>query len=294
MRARRALMYTPGDDLKKITKAAALGVDCLCMDIEDGVAASRKIEARQMIITALGSLDFGRTERLVRINAVGSGLEAADLEAVFSAGAQVRPDGIVLPKAESAAQVQWVSAQITAAEERYGWPSGGIPLIIQIETAVGLVNIREVLAADPRLQAVIFGAEDLAASMGAKRTSAGWEVFYARGTVVAHAAAFDLQAIDMVYLDFHDQAGLEAEAHQGAQMGFEGKQIIHPNQIEPVQRAFTPGEDEVAHARRVVEAFEQHQLAGRGAFALDGKMVDLPIVKIAQRVLARAAASRKV
>lgn len=291
MRARRALLYTPGDELKKITKAAALGVDCLCMDMEDGVALSHKAEARQTIVAALGSLDFGRTERLVRINAVGSGLEAADLEAVFSAGEQVRPDGVVLPKAESAAQVQWVSAQIAAVEARYGWPVGEIPLIVQIETAVGLVNIREVLSADPRLQAVIFGSEDLAASMGAIRTPAGWEVFYARGAVVAHAAAFDLQAIDMVYLDFHDQTGLEAEARQGAQMGYEGKQIIHPNQIEPTQRLFTPSEDEISHARRVVEAFEQHQSAGRGAFALDGKMVDLPIVKIAQRVLDRAAAA---
>ena len=177
MRARRALLYTPGDDLKKITKAAALGVDCLCMDIEDGVAVSHKVEARQTIITALQSLDFGRTERLVRINAVGSGLETADLEAVFSAGAQVHPDGFVLPKAETAGQVQWVSAQIAAAEQRLDWPDGEIALIIQIETATGLVNIREVLSADPRLQAVIFGAEDLAASMGAKRTPAGWEVF---------------------------------------------------------------------------------------------------------------------
>jgi len=292
MRARRALLYTPGDELKKITKAAALGVDCLCMDMEDGVALSHKAEARQTIVAALGSLDFGRTERLVRINAVGSGLEAVDLEAVFSVGEQVRPDGVVLPKAESAAQVQWVSAQIATAEARYGWPAGEIPLIVQIETAVGLVNIREVLSADPRLQAVIFGSEDLAASMGAIRTPAGWEVFYARGAVVAHAAAFDLQAIDMVYLDFHDQAGLEAEARQGAQMGYEGKQIIHPNQIEPTQRLFTPSEEEITHARRVVEAFEQHQRVGRGAFALDGKMVDLPIVKIARRVLDRAAAAR--
>jgi len=164
-------------------------------------------------------------------------------------------------------------------------------LIIQIETALGLVNIREVLSADPRLQAVIFGAEDLAASMGAKRTLAGWEVFYARGVVVAHAAAFDLQAIDMVYVDFHDQAGLEAEARQGAQMGYEGKQIIHPNQVAPVQQAFTPDETEIAHARRVMEAFEQHDQAGRGAFALDGKMVDAPIVKAAARILARAAAA---
>jgi citrate lyase subunit beta-like protein len=291
MRARRALLYTPGDDIKKITKAAALDVDCLCMDMEDGVAISHKVEARQTIVTALQTLDFGCSERLVRINAVGSSLDISDLQAVFTAGAHVRPDGVVLPKTETAEQVQWVSAQIAAAEGRFGWPAGGIALIIQIETALGLVNIRQVLSADPRLQAVIFGAEDLASSMGAKRTPAGWEVFYARGAIVAHAAACDLQAIDMVYLDFHDQAGLEAEACQGAQMGYEGKQIIHPNQVKPVQRAFTPSEEEIAHARRVMEAYHQHQQAGQGAFALDGKMVDAPIVKAAARVLARAAAA---
>ena len=288
MRPRRALLYTPGDDLKKITKAAALEVDCLCLDMEDGVAVSRKDDARQTIIAALQSLDFGRSERLVRLNAIGSGLEMADLEAILSAGAQAHPDGVVLPKAETAGQVRWVSERLAAAEQGYGWPAGEVALIIQIETALGLVNIREVLSADPRLQAVIFGAEDLAASLGAQRTPAGWEVFYARGAIVAHAAAFDLQAIDMVYVDFHDQAGLEAEALQGAQMGFEGKQIIHPNQIEPVQRAFTPSEAQVAHARRVMEAFWQHQREGHGAFALDGKMVDAPIVKAAARVLARA------
>ena len=291
MRARRALLYTPGDELKKITKATSLDVDCLCMDMEDGVAINHKAEARHTIVEALLSLDFGRSERLVRINPVGSGLETSDLQAVLAAGPNVRPDGVVLPKAETPEQVRWVSTQIVEAEARFGWPVGGIALIVQIETAMGLVNICQVLSADPRLQAVIFGAEDLAASLGAKRTPAGWEVFYARSTVVAHAAAFDLQAIDMVYVDFHDQAGLEAESRQGAQMGYEGKQIIHPNQVEPVQRAFTPDESEIAHARRVMQAFQQHQQAGRGAFALDGKMVDAPMIKMAQRVLARAAAA---
>jgi citrate lyase beta subunit len=285
-------MYMPGDDLHKIRKATTLGVDCACMDMEDGVAVNRKVEARHTIVEALRTLDFGRTEKLVRINAVGTGLEADDLEAIFGAG--VRPDGIVLPKAESAEQVQWVSAQIAAAEERYGWMPGEIALVIQIETAMGVVDIRSILSADPRLQAVIFGAEDMAASMGAKRTAEGWEVFYARSAVVTHAAAFDLQAIDMVYVNFKDQAGLETEARQGAQMGFAGKQIIHPSQVELVQRLFTPSDEEIRQARRVMQAFEEYQRVGRGAFALDGKMVDAPIVKAAARVLLNAQAAGKV
>jgi len=263
------------------------------MDMEDGVAVNRKAEARQTIVEALKILDFGLSEKLVRINAVGSGLEAADLDAVFSAGMEVHPDGIVVPKVERAEQVLWVSAQIAAAEQRYEWLAGGIALIIQIETAAGVVDIRSVLSADPRLEAVIFGAEDMAASMGAKRTPEAWEVFYARSAVITHAAAFDLQAIDMVYVNFKDQAGLEAEACQGAQMGFAGKQVIHPSQVEQVQRLFTPSDEEIAHARRVMQAFEKYQQAGQGAFALDGKMVDAPIVKAAARVLVSAQAAGK-
>ena len=297
MRARRALLYMPGDDLPKIRKATTLGVDCATMDMEDGVALNRKAEARRVIVQALQTLDFGRSECLVRINAIGSGLEVDDLEALFDD--QVprdlrRPDGIVVPKVESPEQVHWVSDRLARAEARFGWASGCLALIIQIETARGLVYVREVLEAQttaPRLQAVIFGAEDLAGDIGMTRTLQGAEVFYARGAIVAHAAAFDMQAIDMVYVDFHDREGLESEARQGAEMGFAGKQIIHPAQVEPVQAAFTPSPAAIAHARRVMEAFEAHQSAGRGAFALDGKMVDLPVVKAAQRVLERARAA---
>jgi citrate lyase beta subunit len=286
----------PGDDLHKIRKATTLGVDCACMDMEDGVALNRKAEARQVIVDALQTVDFGRSERLVRINAIGSGLETDDLEALFGASAPPdlrRPDGIVVPKVESPEQVHWVSDRLEQAEQRFGWPAGCLALVIQIETALGLVYVREVLSAQltaPRLQAVIFGAEDLAGDIGMTRTRQGAEVSYARGAIVAHAAAFNLQAIDMVYVDFRDREGLEAESRQGAEMGFSGKQIIHPSQVEPVQAAFTPSPEAVAHARRVMEAFTAHQAAGRGAFALDDKMVDMPVVKAAQRVLDRAGA----
>ncbi len=294
MRARRALLYMPGDDIHKISKAAALGVDCACLDMEDGVALNRKVEARQVILGALQTLDFGRSERLVRINAIGSGLEADDLGALFGGPAPARPDGIVVPKVESPEQVHWVNDQLAQAEQRFGWQAGSLALLVQIETALGLVYLREVLSVQSsvsRLQAVIFGAEDLAGDIGMTRTPQGTEVFYARGAIVVHAAAFNLQAIDMVYVDFRNRAGLEAEARQGAEMGFAGKQIIHPLQVEPAQAAFTPGPEAIAHARRVMEAFNAHQQEGRGAFALDGKMVDMPVVKAAQRVLERAQAA---
>jgi len=288
MRSRRALLYMPGDDLHKIRKATTLNVDCICMDMEDGVALNRKAEARQTILTALETLDFGRSERMVRINAVGSGLETDDLQAVFTAGPHIRPDSIVTPKVESAEQVRWVSAQIAQAEQRHAWPAGGIGMVILVETALGIVRLAEILSADPRLQAVVFGSEDLAGDIGAVRTPEAWEIFYARSAIVTHAAAFHLQAIDMVYVNFRDPEGLRAEALQGARMGYVGKQIIHPSQVQPTQAAFTPSPEAVAHARRVVEAFEAHQNEGRGAFDLDGKMVDMPILKAALGVLERA------
>src|SRR5512133_3390875 len=290
MHVRRALLYMPGDDMHKIEKAITLGVDCICMDIEDGVALNRKAEARATIAEALRRLDFGRSERLVRINPVGSGLEEDDLRAVLPA----RPDGLVLPKVGDADYIHQISARLAAVEREQGWPEGGIVLLALIETARGVVNLKEIAGADPRLQALIFGAEDLAGDIGAVRTRPGWEIFYARSAVVTHAAAFGLQAIDMVFMDIHDLEGLREESIQGAQMAYSGKQIIHPNQVGPVQDAFEPGDEAIRQAQRVVEAAAAHQQAGKGAFALDGKMVDAPVVKAAEWVLARARAAGKI
>jgi citrate lyase beta subunit len=279
----------PGDDMKKIQKATTLGVDCICMDMEDGVALNRKAEARETIVEALRSLDFGASERLARINAIGSGFETDDLATVLPA----RPDGIVVPKVQHAEQVKFVSETIGTYEELYGWPAGGIALLVVVESALGIVNLREIAGCNQRLQGIIFGAEDFAGDIGATRTPEAWEVFYARSAVVAHAAAFELQAIDMVYIDFKDTEGLRREAEAGARMAFAGKQIIHPNQVEPVQEAFTPSAEAISYAQRVMQAFEEHQAAGKGAFALDGKMIDAPIMKAAKRTLELASAARK-
>lgn len=289
MRARRALLYMPGDDERKIRKAATLDVDCVCLDMEDGVALSRKDEARRLIPAMLGELDFGRAERLVRINPIGSGLEVDDLRASL----EVRPDGVVIPKVENGEAIRWASSEITAAERAKGWPVGEIAVIVLVETAMGVVNLRDIASSGPRLQALIFGAEDLAGDIGAVRTPDAWEVFYARSALVTHAAAFDLQAIDMVYIDYKDTEGLARESAEAARMGYSGKQIIHPNQISPVQAAFTPDDAAIAHARRVMNAMAEHQEAGKGAFALDGKMIDMPLVKAAEQVLARARAAGK-
>ena len=288
MHARRALLYMPGDDRHKIEKAIHLDVDCICMDLEDGVAQNRKEAARHTIASALGELSFGRSEKLVRINPAGSGLEAADLQAVLPA----HPEGIVVPKVERVDQLEWVSERLEAAELDFGWPIRSIALIALVETAKAVLNLREI-AALPRLEALIFGAEDLAANLGAVRTPQGWEVFYARSAVVIAAAASGLQAIDMVSIDFKDLESLRQEASFGASLGFSGKQVIHPNQVGVVQAAFTPDEASILQAQRLVQTFSDHQGRGSGAFAMDGKLVDRPLIRAAENVLARARAAGK-
>jgi citrate lyase beta subunit len=278
----------PGDDWKKITKALTLGVDSICMDMEDGTAANRKAEARETIARALQELDFGASEKLARINGVGTGLEADDLAATLP----YRPDGIVLPKAETPEQVTWVSEKIEAAELKHGWPVNSIRLILVVESARGILNLKE-LAAHPRLDALIFGAEDFSASIGATRTPQALEVLYARSALVTAAAAYGLQAIDLVTVDFRNLEQARSDALFGAQLGYTGKQIIHPAQVEPVQTAFTPDDDAIAYAKRVIETFEKNQARGAGAYDLDGKMIDLPLLKSAQNVLERARAAGK-
>jgi citrate lyase beta subunit len=280
----------PGDDRRKIEKATSLGVDCICMDMEDGVAVTRKVEARAVIAQAMKELDFGTSERCIRINSIGSGVEKYDLAAALA----TNPDTIVVPKIETPEQVKWVSEHIETYELSSNINVGSIRLLIGLETAKGILNLKEIAEADKRLEAIIFGAEDYAASVGATRTKEATEVLYARSAVVTACAANDLQAIDMVYIDFRDTEGLRTEAQQGAGFGFSGKQVIHPNQIAPVQEAFTPSDEEIAYAQRVVETFMTSQKEGKGAYALDGKMIDMPLLKNAQKVLERAKAAGKV
>ena len=290
MHSRRALLYVPGSDLHKIEKAAALDVDCVAMDLEDGVAENRKSEARQIIASALQQIDFGRSERIVRVNALNTGRAEEDLAALLP----FHPDAILLPKVNAARQIQQMDEILLAAENAHGWQPQSIALIVIVESARGMVALDSICRESethPRFQAVVFGAEDFTADMGATRTPSALELLYARSSLVLHCVAYGLQAIDLVTVNFKDEAVLEKESIQGAQMGYSGKQIIHPAQIAPVQQAFTPSADEIAHALEVVRSAEAFQAQGRGAFAMGELMVDTPVVKRAENVLARAKAA---
>ena len=291
-RVRRILLFMPGDDDHKIRKGAALGVDTVILDLEDAVAFNRKEVARTTVRESLldSTLDFGRTERLVRVNPHASGWQEADIAATMIA----RPDGYVIPKVESALDVQRAAQFILEAEHKQGIDLGSTRLLAIVETALGIVNLPEIASASERLVALMFGAEDLAGSLGAIRTAAGHEAFYARSAVVLHAAAFGLQAVDTPYVDYRDLEGLQIDTRMGLEMGYTGRMAIHPAQVDPVVEVFTPTAEEAAHARSLLTAYESHQASGTGVFSFEGKMIDQPMIRAAERVLARAEAGHRL
>jgi citrate lyase beta subunit len=278
----RSFLFAPCDDMRKLHKAAQSNADAVILELEDGVALDRKAIARKNAREAATALDFGRRGKLIRVNDVTTPFFEDDVRETIDA----QPDGYVLPKVESPADVLRMCGLLDEAEARNGWRAGGISLMIMIETPRGILTLREICEATPRLHAIIFGADDYARCVGAIRTRAASEVLFARGAVVNACGAYGLHAIDMVFTDFNDAVGLEQECLQGRQMGFAGKQVIHPKQIDIVNRCFTPSAEEVAWAQRVVDGFRTSQCR---AFALDGKMIDLPVVRQAERVLAQIA-----
>lgn len=285
MRLRRAFLYTPADDLHKVEKACRLGADCVCLDLEDAVSASQKEAARLAAAHALGTFDFGKSERLVRVNDPSTSFYLPDLRTVV----QAVPQAIVIPKVEDAATLQYADGFLEAFETQSVLELGTIRLIAIIETARSFVNLKEICEATGRLDALILGAEDLAVSLGATRSASNEEMLYARSQLVMFAAAYNLDAIDLVCNDYREPQVVQQEAQQGAQMGFDGKQVIHPNQIAAVQQAFSPTAQQIQRAQQVVEEYEERMQAGKGALGLQGELVDMPVYRQAKQVLEKAA-----
>ncbi len=280
----RSLLFMPADAPRKIAKGSTLPADAIIADLEDAVAPSRKQEARSLLVESFQTLPEGEAIRCIRINPVNSLFWLEDLIETFLTPPRI----YVIPKVESAAAVHVVSRRLTLLEGAADLPIGSVRLLAIVETALGVMNLREIAGADRRLVALALGAEDFAGDVGAQRTQEGWEIFYARGALVTAAAAFGLQAIDTVYTDLTDETGLAAECDAVRTMGFRGKLAIHPRQVEIINQAFTPSRSEVEAARRLIAVFATHQRAGRGVCVLDGKMVDMPMFRAAQEVLARA------
>ena len=280
----RSWLFVPGDSARKLEKAAGSGADALILDLEDSVAAARLPVARQMVA------DYLRAPRSaalwVRINALDSHA-LADLAAVLAAA----PDGIVLPKCQSAADVVRLGHYLSALEAAFGLAGGGIAIAaIATETPASLFTLGGYAGA-PRLAALTWGAEDLAAALGASANRAADGSYaapyqMARALALAGAAAAQVAPLDTVFTDFRNAAGLEAEARAARRDGFTGKLAIHPDQVGPINAAFTPDAAEIAHAQRIVAAFEANP--GLGTVGLDGQMIDRPHLKQAQRLLSAA------
>lgn len=281
--ARRACLVVPGSAPAKLAKAAGLALDEVVLDLEDAVVADAKAHARASVVEALTTLDWGAATVAVRVNARGTPWCEADLAALAAASGPLR--SIVLPKAERA-------GDITFAERLLG--DGGLRLQALIETAAGVARAQEIAAASPRLEALIVGYADLAASLG--RSAAGaadpalWDPI--RELVLLAARAHGLHAIDGPHLGLAPDEALVRAARRACDQGFDGKWAIHPAQLAVLTEVFTPGEAQVAHARAVVAALAAAERDGaQGAVALDGQMLDEPVRLAALRVLARAGAA---
>ncbi|WP_135364078.1 HpcH/HpaI aldolase/citrate lyase family protein [Halosimplex halophilum] len=280
---RRSVLFAPGDRPELMQKAPATGADAVVFDLEDAVAPDRKAEAGAAVQEVLADLGPGADpEVCVRVRPPGRGA-ADDLDAILAGDARAALDALVLPKAESADDVTDLA---DLAAERDADP----PVLALVETAAGVLHAEAVAAAEPT-DALIFGAEDLAADIGATRTDEGTEVLHAREHVVLAAAAAGVDAVDTVYTDFEDEAGLRADTEFALELGYDGKLAIHPSQVGPINETFTPDPERVEWAERVLAAKADADTEGRGVFAVDGEMVDAPLVAQAERVMERARAA---
>ncbi len=287
----RSLLFVPGDSERKLAKSESSHADALVLDLEDAVAADRTEIARTMVQEYLRAhRDRAKTQLWVRINPLSTTKAILDLAEIV-AGA---PDGILLPKVTSANDVVMLDHFLSALEAREGIKEGSIAIIpVATETPAAMFALGGFAGCSPRLAGMTWGAEDLAAAVGAttnRDASGNLDFTYqlARSLCLLAAVAADVQPIDTVSVNFKDASALKQESENARRAGFTGKIAIHPDQVEVINDAFTPSPEDVAYANRVIEAFA----SGAGTVALDGKMLDMPHLKQARRILGLAASLR--
>ncbi|MDP3293703.1 MAG: CoA ester lyase [Nevskia sp.] len=282
----KSILFVPADNERKLAKAVSCGADALAFDLEDSVLPDRKPLARSLLVEYLKTY-AGTSEAWIRVNDLASGELLSDLAAVVAS----KPVGIVLPKVFGPEDIVAVSHYLEMAETQAGLPVGGIGIVAVItETPAAVLRMGELTRVSlPRLKALMWGGEDLSSAMGAgdpRQADGRWRPVYehARIQCLLAAHALGIEAIDTVYVDFKNQDGCRANSETARYDGFTGKIAIHPDQVPVINAAFSPSEEEIAFARRVIAAFE----SGAGAVQLDGKMLDVPHLKAARRLLAAA------
>ena len=281
IRPRRSALYMPASNAKAIEKARSLPCDVVILDLEDAVAPDAKEAAREQAVAAVKAGGFGKRELVIRVNGLDTPWGEADLRAVAAAG----PDAVLVPKVNDSAEVVRYDRYLSTARE-------GTRLWTMIETCRSLFRLDDIAAASKttRLTAWVMGTNDLAKEMGAKLVPGREPFLGALGLSVAAARAYGLTILDGVYNGIDDAEGFERQCEQGLNFGFDGKTLIHPTQVEPCNRVFTPSEAEVAFARAVIDAFALPENANKGAIRVDGKMAERLHLVQAERLVAIAEA----
>ncbi|WP_044559510.1 CoA ester lyase [Azospirillum sp. B4] len=280
-RPRRSALYMPGSNARALDKARGLAADVLILDLEDAVAPDAKDLARDQVRAAVAAGGFGRRELLIRTNGLDTPWGHADLIAAATAGAH----GVLIPKVESAEAVRQAERLLTAA----GAPQD-LALWVMMETALGMLNAKEIAAASPRLAGMVLGTSDLAKELHAHHTPLRLPMITALGLCLLAARAHGLAILDGVHLDLNDDAGLEASCRQGVELGFDGKTLIHPKQLDTANSTFAPDAASLDRARRIIAAHTQAMAEGKAVVLVDGRLVEALHVAEAHRLVALAEA----
>ena len=280
----RSFIFVPGNRENMLERARSFKADVIMVDLEDSVPPGEKATARDMAKDWVPALQREGHRVMVRVNSLDTGLTRVELETLVS------PElyGISLGKVESKWNIQDVDRMLRPIEPLAGVEPGSTKIVAWAETASALVDARDIAASSPRVIALAFGAEDFTNDMGIERSDAGDEVQVPRSLVPVAARAANVASLDSPFVAFQDPGALRADSQKARQMGYTGKHAIHPSQIDIINEVFSPAPDEVAYARRIVEAWNKAQSEGRGSLAMDGRMVDVPVVKRAQNLLAFA------
>jgi len=278
---RRSMLYIPGNNPAMIQQGGIYGADSILLDLEDAVALNQKDAARTLVRNMIKVVDFYDTEVCVRINHLSTPFGLADLEEIVP----LQPSAIRYPKTESPEEVAELLKIIEKIEDRHGLPHNKMTLHAMIETAMGVQNVFNIASMFSRVDAITIGGQDLTADMNIIYTPDGVGIDFARKRIVMAAKASHIDVIDTVFPDVNDEEGLRRETEYAKKIGFTGKAVINPRQIEVIHQVYTPTEEEIRKAYRIVKEFRTNSAAGIGVFAIDGKMVDAPVVARAEYIL---------
>ncbi len=279
-------MFVPGNNPGMMQDAFIYGPDSIMLDLEDSVTMAEKDTARLLVHNALKTIDYGNTEMVVRINPLNTPYGKKDIEAVVKAGVHV----IRMPKTETADEVREVEAEIEKVEREIGC-LGRTQIMAAIESTLGVINAYDIAVASKRMMGIALGAEDYSANLKTQRSPEGMELLLARQTIVVAARAAGIDALDTVYSNLNDMETFRKEVELIKQLGFDGKSIINPRQIEVVNEVFAPKEKDIQKSLTILAAIKEAEKRGSGVIAVNGKMVDRPVVIRAQRTIDLAIAS---